>query len=98
MKIVRLLAVAAMISVSGVALADDNSKTQEPDKDKKVCRSESETGSLLTKRRVCKTQAEWDRLADQTQEDMRRYDRVQNRVQGGGGDGFGGRGQAISPN
>ena len=98
MKIVRLLVVAAMISVSGVALADENGgKAQEPDKEKKVCRSEAETGSLLTKRRVCRTQAEWDRLAEQTEEDMRRYDRVQNRVQPGGGDAFGGGAQSLSP-
>ncbi len=40
---------------------------QQPVKEKKVCRSEKVTGSLTKVRRTCMTQAQWDKLAADSQ-------------------------------
>jgi len=36
----------------------------------RVCRKESETGSLVRKRKVCRTRAEWDALAQASRDRM----------------------------
>ncbi len=54
------LSVAAGFATSAVAQAPQPSAPQvaAPVKEKKICRSENSTGSILPKR-TCKTQAEW---------------------------------------
>ena len=59
-----LLAVAAPAGASAPAV---QKATASPDK--VVCRSETEVGSRIPQR-VCRTQAEWDEIYRQTQEDL----------------------------
>ena len=53
-----------------------------PVKEKKICRSEASTGSIMTKR-VCHTQAEWNALTEAnrgTMEDMRDQQQVRQNI------------------
>ncbi len=58
------LATLAAFVLTGPALAKDkdsgDKQSQEAPKEKKICHTETVTGSLIAKRRICKTQAEWD--------------------------------------
>jgi hypothetical protein len=69
-----LLAAALAVAVSAPALADDkakdNDKSTEAPKEKKICRNETTTGSLVTKRRICMTAAEWDELSQKTRKNI----------------------------
>jgi hypothetical protein len=69
-----LLAAALAVAVSAPALAadKDNDKgngTSAP-KEKKICRNETTTGSLVAKRRICMTAAEWDELSQKTRKNI----------------------------
>ena len=64
-----LCAVAAFSAVAvSPALANDS---PEPVKEKKVCKSDNRTGSIMPKR-TCRTQQEWDRLSEQGKADLDR--------------------------
>jgi hypothetical protein len=80
MKIVYLLATVAAFAVAVPAMAAD--KEQKDDKyapdEKKICRNEMVTGSLIAKRRICKTQAEWEQLAQDTKNSLDAYTSKQN--------------------
>jgi hypothetical protein len=69
-----LLAAALAVAVSAPALADDkakdNDKSTEAPKEKKICRNETTTGSLVAKRRICMTAAEWDELSQKTRKNI----------------------------
>jgi hypothetical protein len=72
-----LLAAALAVAVSVPALAADKPKTKDDDKDtsapvkeKKICRNETRTGSLVAKRRICLTAAEWDDLSQKTRKNI----------------------------
>jgi len=41
-----------------------------PVKEKKICRVQETTGSRLSSRRICKTQAEWDAVAADARNDV----------------------------
>jgi hypothetical protein len=47
----------------------DAAAKKAPTPEKVVCRSETEVGSRIPQR-VCRTQAEWDEIYKQTQEDL----------------------------
>ncbi len=79
MRIIHVLAASALVCVAGVAAAQD--EAQEPKAEKKICRTEATTGSLLRKKRTCLTQAQWDRIAEETKENMRRVTGRQNHQQ-----------------
>ena len=49
-------------------------KTQTDYLNERICRSEEVTGSRLTKRKVCKTRAQW---ADQQLQDRQEIERIQ---------------------
>lgn len=52
-----------------------------PLKEKKICKSEAPTGSRLSRRKVCRTAAEWDAIQKQAVQDARELqDNTQNRV------------------
>lgn len=55
----RYLIICAALTTASGALASD--KAAKPDKSKSdlVCKTFDETGSLISRRRVCKTPAEW---------------------------------------
>ena len=62
MKMKLLIAAALAVGLSGTALAADDSKTPDAPKEKKICRTETVTGSLIARRRICMTKAEWDQV------------------------------------
>lgn len=41
-----------------------------PVKEKKICRVQETTGSRLSSKRICKTQAEWDEIAANARNDV----------------------------
>ena len=53
--------------------AADDSSDQDAPKEKKICRTETVTGSLISKRRICMTKAEWDRYEQANREQLDRY-------------------------
>jgi predicted secreted protein len=82
MKFVHVLVAAATVAIAGTAVAQtDQPATAEPAKEKKICRTETVTGSLMRKRRTCMTAEEWNQLDRNTQEDMRRFTDKQNRFE-----------------
>jgi hypothetical protein len=78
-----LLAAVAAFAISAPAMAGDKDhkdaqNAQETPKEKKICRTESVTGSLIAKQRICKTRAEWDELAANTSKTLNDGSRRQN--------------------
>ena len=80
MKIAYVLAAVAAFAVVAPAMAADREQKDDKDapKEKKICRNEMVTGSLIAKRRICKTQAEWEQLARDTKESMDAFTSRQN--------------------
>lgn len=60
-------------------------KAQAPEA-KKVCRRELATGSVMRKR-VCRTQAEWDAITAQSQSDLERTQNMDRSRAAGNGNG-----------
>ena len=58
---------AALLLVAGQTPAPSVTKSPTIDPNKRVCKTIKETGSRLGGTRECKTQAEWDRIAAETQ-------------------------------
>ena len=81
MKSGYLLAALAAFAIAAPAFAGDKdqkseqsaSTGQDAPKEKKVCHTETITGSLIARQRICKTQAEWDELAAATKRTMDNY-------------------------
>jgi hypothetical protein len=80
MKFAYVLAAVAAFAVAAPAMAADKEQKDDKDapKEKKICRNEMVTGSLIAKRRICKTQAEWDQLARDTKYSLDAYTSKQN--------------------
>jgi len=79
MKIKFLLAATIAFAASAPVLAaDKESGDQAAPKEKKICRTETITGSLVTKHRICLTQAQWDEMAERTRRDMNNLNRSSN--------------------
>jgi hypothetical protein len=78
MNIKILLAVALAAGLSAPAIAGDDNSDQDAPKEKKICRTETVTGSLISKRRICMTKAEWDRYEQANREQLDRYTSRQN--------------------
>ncbi|WP_322964583.1 hypothetical protein [Sphingomonas fuzhouensis] len=54
-----------------LALAGQQAEpTPTPVKEKKICRVQETTGSRLSAKRICKTQAEWDEIAANARNDV----------------------------
>lgn len=62
-----LLLAAAQAQPTTTAPAAPAAPAAPVDPDKKICKTIKETGSRLGGKRECKTQAEWDRIAAETQ-------------------------------
>lgn len=73
-----LVAASLAIALSAPAFAKPDSNDQAAPKEKKVCRTETITGSLVTKHRICLTQAQWDEMAANTRKDMNNFNRSSN--------------------
>lgn len=57
----------ALLFVAGQAQTPTTAPAAPIDPDKKVCKTIKETGSRLGGKRECRTQAEWNRIAEETQ-------------------------------
>jgi predicted secreted protein len=85
MKFTVLLAATVAFAVSAPALADekDSGAAQETPKEKKICRTETVTGSIIAKRRTCLTKAQWDQLEEANRASVDRYTSRQSGRPGG---------------
>jgi len=54
----RLIAAAGFVALAAAPLAAQTALV--PEKEKKICRSEASTGSLVARKKICKTKAQWD--------------------------------------
>jgi hypothetical protein len=77
MKFKVLLAGSLAIALSAPAFATDDGKEKSEVKQKKICRTETVTGSRLAKRRICLTQGQWDDIAENARKDLNDYSRRQ---------------------
>ena len=87
-RIVLASVAAFALAVPALAADKDDSQSQDAPKEKKICRTETVTGSLIAKRRICKTQAEWDQLAAETRknvDDLSRTEGLGNETGSGSG-------------
>lgn len=73
MKYAYVVAAGIAFALAAPAIGADEKKDQTEEKEKKICRTERATGSLISKRRICKTQAEWDQLAAETKKQIDEY-------------------------
>ena len=74
---IRILSLAVMLAAApavSYAAASDKASSDKPDTEKKICKRETTTGSIMS-RRICHTRAEWDQLSAQGQADL---DRTRN--------------------
>lgn len=70
LMLVRVLVAAALAAIGTAAVAQ--SASPEPATEKKICRAETSTGSIMAKR-VCRTKAEWARIAEQNERENQRF-------------------------
>jgi len=68
-----VLAVALAIVLSGPVWADDSKGDDGAAKERKICKTETVTGSLVAKRRTCLTAKQWQELATRTQQNIDEY-------------------------
>lgn len=54
----KLIAAAGLVALAAAPLAAQTALV--PEKEKKICRSEVSTGSLVARKKICKTKAQWD--------------------------------------
>ena len=59
------LIAAALLLVAAQAQPATTTPAAPVDPDKKICKTIKETGSRLGGKRECRTQAEWDRIAEE---------------------------------
>lgn len=72
---ISALALAMLVSAAAEELKSVEPK---PAKERKVCRSEIDTGSRLGKRQVCRTAAEWQVIDDANSEALESRRRAGN--------------------
>lgn len=85
MNLRTLLAAALVVGMTAPALAEDAPAADQPaPKEKKICRTESVTGSLVAKRRICMTKAEWDQLAQNSKDKIDKFTSRSSGIPGSG--------------
>ena len=85
MKMGYIIAAAALATGSA-ALAQDAQTPAQPTQatqvaaksEKKICRIEQLTGSLISRQRICMTQEGWDRLAEKSRQEVGELERDAN--------------------
>jgi hypothetical protein len=84
LSIAYVIALAASATVPTAAVEQGSVPVAKPAKEKKICRRDVATGSIMP-RSVCRTRAEWDALTAQGQTDLdRARDDQQSRAMVGG--------------
>jgi hypothetical protein len=87
MKLKYLFAATLFFSLTAPAIAADAQKDKASDsdqpaqKEKKICRTQMVTGSLIQKRRTCKTEAEWRESDAKTQQGIDAYSKEAGKPQ-----------------
>lgn len=61
-RAIKWMAAAAVLVMAASAPAQR--KAAADDKDKLICKRDTETGSLVAKKRQCHTRKDWDRIAE----------------------------------
>ncbi len=72
--VLRILSLAALLAVAPAAsqaAAPGKATADKPDAEKKICKREVATGSIMS-RRICHTRAEWDQLEAKGKADLDR--------------------------
>lgn len=72
---VLIAAVAAATPVAAQEADVPQPAAEKPVKEKKVCKSETGTGSIMPKR-TCRTKAEWEALTEQSRDNLDRTQKV----------------------
>lgn len=73
MRLNSMILVAGLLIAAPATAAEPapaQSQAQQADQSKVVCRKEAETGSLLKKRRVCRTKRDWEIAAQAARDAM----------------------------
>lgn len=70
MILVAGVLIAAPATAAEPAQPQSQPQAQQADQSKVVCRKEAETGSLLKKRRVCRTKRDWEIAAQAARDAM----------------------------
>jgi len=79
MKVLSMVAAAVLMTATGsLAQAPEAAEPAKPER--KVCRSEKMTGSLTRVRRICMTQSEWNRAAENTRRSVAGLERDANQT------------------
>ena len=74
-----MLTISVLVALAAAAEpAPSASAGAKPEKEKMICKKEPVTGSLARVRKTCMTQAQWNQLRDQSEE---QYDRANSRIQ-----------------
>lgn len=85
-SLAKLIAAAGWAALAAAPLAAQ-APSPAPDKEKRICKSETRTGSLVAHKKVCKTRAQWDAEMREAQEVTRQFQEPRNRCAGGGAGG-----------
>lgn len=84
MKFAAVVVAAAAFAAAVPAVAaekdqkSDQKSGQDAPKQKLVCHTDTVTGSLIAKRRICKTEAEWEEIARATKQSMDNFTSREN--------------------
>lgn len=66
-----LLGIVTSILLAGAPQAGATPQADRPE-EKKICRKEIETGSLIKGRKICHTAKEWQKISDASRDDVER--------------------------
>jgi hypothetical protein len=83
-KLLILGGIAVSASALAQAQSSPNGSGSTPDPNQTICRTSADTGSRLSRTRVCMTRAQWDDRRRETRENINRS-QVNSRSDGGGG-------------
>ena len=78
----KKLAILTALLISGPAVAAGNADSADNKRDKMICRDMGETGSRLSKKRICMTSAEWAEHRRNTKMDIDKAQTQQVNKQG----------------
>ena len=73
------VAMLALALGAQAAQAEDKDPGAQAQNDKKICRTEKVTGSRTRVSRICMTQEQWDKLAENTAKSLQDMNKQQNR-------------------
>ncbi len=88
MTTLKMLSTLTLIAMATTAVSAQEAAPAKPPAEKKICRADAETGSILAHRR-CHTRAEWAEInRESSQRNAKEVDRFSNAVRRPDGTGF----------